>query len=83
MIKATAEKLRAVGHTVTVTIEAGHRPRPQSTAEIEADRAQRQQDRAEAITAKADSRPPPRGAHDHALELADQIPFGQPILVCV
>jgi len=81
MIKATAEKLRAVGHTVTSTIEAGHRT--QSTAEIEADHAQRQQDRAEAITAKADGRPPPRGAHDHALELADQIPFGQPILVCV
>ena len=78
LITATAEKLRAAGHTVTVTIKTGHR----CTAEIEADRAERQQDRADALAAKAEKQAAAaHAAHAHARELADQIPFGQPILI--
>lgn len=78
LITATAEKLRAAGHTVTVTVQTGHR----STADIEADRAERQQERAEGLAAKAEQQTAAAlAAHEHARELADQIPFGQPILI--
>lgn len=78
LITATAEKLRAAGHDVMVAIKGGHR----STADIEADRAERQQERAEALTAKAEQQAAAAlAAHEHARELADQIPFGQPILI--
>ena len=40
LITATAEQLRAAGHTVIIAIKGGHR----TTAEVEADRAERQQD---------------------------------------
>ena len=78
VITATAETLRTAGHTVTVTIHTGHR----STAEVEADRAERQQDRADALAAKASRQADAaRAAHEHARQLTEHIPFGQPILV--
>ena len=49
LIADTAQKLRAAGHTVTVTIDAGRR----GTTDIEADKADRQQDRADALADKA------------------------------
>lgn len=78
LITQTAEQLRAVGHDVVVAIKGGHR----STIDVESDRAERQQDRAQALTAKAERRTAAaHTAHDHARQLADQVPFGQPILV--
>ena len=78
LITTTAENLRTAGHTVTVTIQTGHR----STAEIEADRAERQQDRADGLAAKAERQTAAaHNAHQRARELADQVPFGQPILI--
>ncbi len=78
LITATAENLRAAGHTVTVTIQTGHR----STAQVEADRAERQQDRAQALSDKAERHTTAAyAAQEHARQLADRVPFGQPILV--
>lgn len=51
-IDSAAKALREAGHTVTVDIDAAHRP----AAEVEADRAERQADRVEALTDKADRR---------------------------
>ncbi len=50
---------------------------------VEADRAARQQARADALADKADrDAAAADAAHQRARELGDQIPFGQPILVC-
>ena len=61
-----------------VAIDGGHR----DPAAVEADRADRQHDRAAALTEKADRHTTTAlAAHKKARELGDQIPFGQPILV--
>lgn len=78
MITATADRLRAAGHTVILAINGGHRP----TAEVEEDRAERRQDRADGLAVKADQHTAAaHAAHERARQLADQIPFGQPILI--
>lgn len=78
LIADTAQKLRAAGHTVTVTIDAGHR----GTTDIEADKADRQQDRADALADKAARRAAAAdAAQQRARDLAGQLPFGQPILL--
>lgn len=78
-IGRAVEALQAAGHTVTEEIDAGHRP----VAEAEADLAQRQADRAEALDAKADRRAAAADAAWAAEEHAAQLlpPFGQPIYV--
>lgn len=78
-IDRAADALRSAGHTVTVDIDDTHRP----TAEVEADRAERQSQRVEALTAKADRK---ATAADRAWEaearaVAVLPPDGQPILV--
>ena len=61
-----------------VAIDGGHR----DPAAVEADRADRQHDRAAALTEKADRHTTTAlAAHQKARELGDEIPFGQPILV--
>ena len=50
VITGTAEKLRTAGHEVIVAIDGGHR----DPAIVEADRAARQQARADALADKAD-----------------------------
>jgi hypothetical protein len=78
-INRAADALREAGHTVTVDIDDTHRP----TAEVEADRADRQNQRVEALAAKADRK---AAAADRAWEAEEQAvavlpPDGQPILV--
>jgi hypothetical protein len=51
-IERAAAALRAAGHTVTVDVDSTHR----SVVDAEADRAQRQDDRAGVLAAKADRR---------------------------
>ena len=78
VITDTTQHLRDAGHEVIVAIDGGHR----DPAAVEADRADRQHDRAAALTEKADRHTTTAlAAHQKARELGDQIPFGQPILV--
>lgn len=77
-IDVTAEVLREAGFDVTIDIEAT--PRPMEDAE--ADRAERMDDRADALRNKADRKGSASAARwDAAREIADGIPMGQPILV--
>ncbi|OBG73985.1 MULTISPECIES: DUF3560 domain-containing protein [unclassified Mycobacterium] len=78
-IQRAADALRAAGHTVSVDIDDAHRP----TAEAEADRAQRQEHRVDALNAKADRK---AAAADAAWETERRAvealpPDGQPILI--
>lgn len=78
LIERTAAALRETGHQVETTIDDTAR----ATADVEADRIQRQQDRADALTAKAARvAATAENAHDHAHEIAGRVPFGQPILI--
>jgi len=78
LIDNTAAQLRAAGHEVSVHINAGHRP----TAEVEADKIDRQDHRADALASKAARLAHVEAAADtRAHELADRVPFGQPILI--
>lgn len=78
LIDATAEVLRAAGFTVTVEVETG----PRAMEEAEADRAGRMEDRAEALTAKAERKAEERDARWAAADrISDGIPMGQPVLV--
>ena len=56
-----------------------------TTAEVEADRAERQQARAQALTERADQQTADAlAAHEHTRELADQIPHsGDPARLCM
>lgn len=73
------EKLCAAGHPITVTIDTGHR----NPELVEADRADRQQGLADASPTRPPGGPAAaRAADDKARRRGDQIPFGQPILVC-
>lgn len=77
-IDNTNTRLQAAGHNVTVTIDDTHR----TTAEVEADKIDRQADRVDALEAKADRRQQTADAIDtRAHQLAQRVPFGQPILV--
>lgn len=78
IINATVERLTAAGYEVTTDIDDTAR----ATADVEADKIERQAQRAIALEAKAER----VGAQAEALydqtgRLADAIPFGQPILV--
>lgn len=78
-IELAAQALRDAGHTVTVDIDDSHRP----TAEVEADRAERQSQRVEALNAKAERK---AAAANQAWDAEAQAvavlpPDGQPILV--
>lgn len=77
LIDATANALRAAGFEVSVIIDAARRP----TAQVEADRIERQAARAEALATKADTaHQAASAASERADTLAGQVPFGQPIL---
>ncbi len=79
VIDATAAALREAGHEVTVTIAAGVR----DIATVEADRAQRQADRVDALDAKVDR----RRAQLDAAEARDRAahdalpPMGEPVKI--
>ena len=75
-INATRAALEATGFNVTVTIRAGVR----GMAESEADRAQRQADRVDALDAKVERKTAEEDAADRkAHELTNRYPMGQPI----
>jgi Domain of unknown function (DUF3560) len=78
-ITQAADKLRAAGHEVTVAIDATHR----DVAEAEADRAQRQEDRTDALLAKAGRKADAAEAAWDAEHKAVQAlpPMGEPIKV--
>lgn len=77
-INQAAEGLRTAGFEVTVDIEDELRP----MAEREAARSERIDARQDALDAKADRKGSEAGALlGRASEMADMIPFGQPILV--
>lgn len=76
-IEATKAALEAAGHTVALELDVTVRP----TAEVEADKAVRQDARAEALAAKADRQDQESTAlYERARDMASVIPFGQPIL---
>ncbi|GAB3757469.1 hypothetical protein GCM10027599_23610 [Yimella radicis] len=78
LIAATAAALAAAGFTVEQDIDAA--PRDQAAAE--AARQARSQERAEALNARAAKHQDvAQQAYDGVRQIADQIPFGQPILV--
>lgn len=78
VINATAEALRSAGFTVDIEVDDTYRP----TTEVEADKIARQEDRVDALTDKAHTLAAREEAADQrAHELADRVPFGQPILV--
>ncbi len=79
IINPAAEALRKAGHEVTVEIDNGER---RSVAEVEADRAERAEDRAERYSERASNAASRAGAlFERSHQMADAIPFGQPILV--
>lgn len=78
IINNTHTRLQAAGHDVTVTIDDTYR----TTAEVEADKIARQADRVDALETKAERRQQTAAAIDtRAHQLAQRVPFGQPILV--
>ncbi|MFJ3395360.1 DUF3560 domain-containing protein [Leifsonia aquatica] len=78
-INRTADALRAAGHTVALNIDASFRP----AAEVEADKAARAADRADALDAKAERKAADAAVADAAYERAHQaLPEGgEPIHV--
>lgn len=78
-INRAAEQLRAAGHEVTVDIDDSHR----DVSEVEADRAQRQENRTDALLAKADRKAGAAAAAWDAEHRAVQTlpPMGEPIKV--
>jgi hypothetical protein len=77
-INKAAEELEAAGFEVEVEIDDERR----SVAEVEAERAERAEGRAEYLEGKAAKLAADGEAKlDHAHKLAEHIPFGQPILV--
>jgi hypothetical protein len=78
LIDRYAEVLRSAGFAVEIEIDAT----PRSMEEAEADRAERMGARAERLADRAARRLTRSDAYyDAANDLADRIPFGQPILV--
>lgn len=77
VITQTAQALRALGHTVNVTIDNT----PRDMAEAETERAHQAQARSEAIAAKAERRRAEAAGRERAArEVLDHIPPGQPFL---
>lgn len=77
-INHTVNSLERAGYEVTTTIETNLR----STADVEADRRERQAGRVDALTAKALSKEATaRDLDKRARELSGRMPLGQPILV--
>ena len=78
-IESAADALRAAGHAVSIDIDDTHRP----TAEAEADRAQRQEQRVEALNAKADRKTAAADAASEAEHRAVEAlpPGGEPIKI--
>ena len=77
-ITAAAEALRAAGFTVDVSID----DKPRAVAEVKADRAERLEDRREALERKTARTREDALAHLAAADaIAERRPFGQPILV--
>ncbi|MER7115505.1 DUF3560 domain-containing protein [Saccharomonospora azurea] len=77
-IERTAEALRDLGYEVTVSVD----DTPRDMAEAEADRAQRMEDRADAIERKAQRRAQESKAREaKASQTLDAIPLGQPLLI--
>lgn len=77
-INGLADRLRAAGLTVAVEIDLAHR----STAEAEADRAERIEDRQEALEAKSEKLAGERDRRwEASRQISEVIPFGQPILI--
>ena len=78
-INRAADQLRAAGHEVTVAIDDSHR----DAADVEADRAQRQENRTDALLAKADRKADAAEAAWDAEHRAVQAlpPGGEPIHV--
>jgi Domain of unknown function (DUF3560) len=78
IIEATADRLRQAGFTVNVTIDADMRP----TAEREAARTERIEDRQNGLEIKAGKLAAESDQRYAAVrQMQDRIPFGQPILV--
>ena len=77
-INQTADRLRSEGHDVSVEVDETRR----STAEVEADKIDRQQQRSDHLTAQAERIAAAADQADHrAHDIAGRVPFGQPILV--
>lgn len=77
LIDTTAEILREAGFTVDIQIDAA----PRAMEDAEADRAERMDDRADALAAKAERKSREADARwAAAQEIAETIPAGQPIL---
>lgn len=77
-INRAADALRAAGHDVTVTIDESQR---RDMATIEADRAERAEARAEHYAERAErTSTEAAAAYAKARQMAEAIPFGQPIL---
>lgn len=78
-IESAADALRAAGHAVSIDIDDTHGP----TAEAEADRAQRQEQRVEALNAKADRKTAAADAASEAEHRAVEAlpPGGEPIKI--
>lgn len=78
-IGRAAEALRATGHTVIIDIDDTHRP----TAEAEADRAQRQEQRVDALSSKADRKAAAASVAWEAEQRAAEAlpPGGEPIKI--
>lgn len=77
-IERAAKALREAGHDVTVRIDEGQR---RTTAEIEADRAERAEARAERLEERAERRGEQASAdYARARQMGEAIPFGQPMM---
>lgn len=77
-IRATAEALREAGFEVEVEVDNT----PRATADVQADKVARASARADALDAKSERLEATSEArHGAARQIADGIPFGQPILV--
>ncbi|WP_062908275.1 DUF3560 domain-containing protein [Mycobacterium avium] len=78
-IDRAADALRAAGHTVTIDVDDTHRP----TAEAEADKVHRQEQRVDALNTKADRKAAAAAAAwDAEHRAVDALPpDGQPILI--
>lgn len=77
IIHSTADRLRAAGYDVEVDIDNTSRP----TDQVEADRIERQEQRVDALNAKADRLAGRAAAADVALNAMPRYPLGQPILI--
>jgi hypothetical protein len=77
-ISRAAEALRAAGYEVTVTVDESER---RTFAEAEAERYERAEDRAERMAGyAANAAERSTAAYERSRQMADAIPFGQPMM---